>query len=302
MLSIISRLTMTIPELEEYHRAQRKKWFEQGKMPKKIRFREICYPVFRLFLTVDRLFRKQTVTILNASPKKGGKAIYACTHIFENDLENIYEKLGRGCWWFVGDPRFMYRHISGLFAYLNGVIFLDTDNKEDRRIAYLRSVQLLKAGGSLLIFPEGARNGTENLPVMPLFSGAAKMAIETDTPIIPVGIEQFDKRFVINFGNEIRPIDFQNDVELTKTLRDTMATLKWEIWEKEHMQERASLPTDYSRQFRELFEQKIDPYDTPQTIEQTRIHTKAEVEQNAVLTHLDKLIPCKENIFLFRKR
>ena len=43
-------------------------------------------------------------------------------------LENIYEKLGRGCWWFVGDPRFMYRHISGLFAYLNGVIFLDTDN------------------------------------------------------------------------------------------------------------------------------------------------------------------------------
>ena len=157
MLSIISRLTMTIPELEEYHWAQRKKWFEQGKMPKKIRFREICYPVFRLFLTVDRLFRKQTVTILNASPKKGGKAIYACTHIFENDLENIYEKLGRGCWWFVGDPRFMYRHISGLFAYLNGVIFLDTDNKEDRRIAYLRSVQLLKEGGSLLIFPEGAK-------------------------------------------------------------------------------------------------------------------------------------------------
>lgn len=31
MLSIISRLTMTIPELEEYHRVQRKKWFEQGK-------------------------------------------------------------------------------------------------------------------------------------------------------------------------------------------------------------------------------------------------------------------------------
>ncbi len=35
------------------------------------------------------------------------------------------------------------------------------------------------------------------------------------------------------------------------------------------MQERASLPTDYSKQFRELFEKKIDPYDTPQTIEQT---------------------------------
>ena len=121
MLSIISRLTMTIPELEEYHRAQRKKWFEQGKMPKKIRFREICYPVFRLFLTVDRLFRKQTVTILNASPKKGGKAIYACTHIFENDLENIYEKLGFDVVPDGSESRLLVIHVlcTGIFlAYL----------------------------------------------------------------------------------------------------------------------------------------------------------------------------------------
>lgn len=38
MLSIISRLTMTIPELEEYHWAQRKKWFEQGKNAKENSF------------------------------------------------------------------------------------------------------------------------------------------------------------------------------------------------------------------------------------------------------------------------
>lgn len=301
-LSIIRRLTMPLPELEAYHRAKRKERFEQGKKPKKIHIREICYPAFRLFLTVDRLFRKQTVTVLNPPPKKKGRVILACTHIFENDLENIYEKLGRGCWWFVGDPRFMYRDISGLFVYLNGVIFLDTDDKEDRRIAYLRSVELLKAGGSLMIFPEGARNGTENIPVMPLFSGTAKMALETNTPIIPVAIEQYDKRFVINFGNELFPADFQNAADLTQTLRDVMATLKWDIWESEGVLDRASLPEDYSRQFRALFEQKIHPYDTPETIERARFHTKADIQQRDAFAHLDRLIPCKENAFLFRKR
>ena len=100
---------MPLPELEAYYRQQRKLRFERGDKPKNIPFREACYPIFRLFLMADRLFRKQKITILNPPPKNRTQVIFACTHIFENDLENIYEKLGRGCWWFVGDPRFMYQ-------------------------------------------------------------------------------------------------------------------------------------------------------------------------------------------------
>lgn len=61
--------------------------------------------------------------------------------------------------------------------YMNGCILLETGNKEDCHIAYQRSVKLLNRGGSLMIFPEGVRNGSENLQVMSLFSGTAKMAI-----------------------------------------------------------------------------------------------------------------------------
>ena len=97
----------------------------------------------------------------------------------------------------MGDPCILYKDISGLLLYLNGCIFLETNDKDDRHIAYLRALELLKGGGSLMIFPEGARNGSENLPVMPLFSGTAKMAIETKTKIVPVAIEQYDTRFII---------------------------------------------------------------------------------------------------------
>lgn len=299
--NIIQRLIMPLPELEVYYREQRKKRFERGYRSKNIQLRQWCYPIFRAVLAVDRQFRKQTTTIINPLIKEKKQVIFACTHIGENDLENIYEKLGRGCWWFVGDPCALYKDISGLLVYLNGSIFLETGDKDDRRIAYLRSVDLLKSGGSLMIYPEGARNGSENLPVMPLFSGTARMAMETGTPIIPVAIEQYDKRFVINFGSELHTEDFQSGAELTEALRDAMATLKWGIWEQEGIQSRVDIPENYSEQFIQQFAQRIYPYDTLESVERTRYHTKEEMEQRDAFVHLDKLIPCKGNTFLLRR-
>ena len=43
-------------------------------------------------------------------------------------------------------------------------------------------------------------------------------------------------------------------------------------------------------------------YDTLESVERTRFHTKEEVEQRDAFAHLDMLIPCKENAFLLRDR
>lgn len=299
--NIIQRLAMSLTELENYYCEQRKENFDKGTKLKHIQFREGFYPVFAKFLTLDRLFRKQTITVIGNQKKYKERVIFACTHIGENDLENIYEVLHKSCWWFVGDPCVLYKDISGLLLYLNGCILLETRNKDDRHIAYLRSVELLNGDGSLMIFPEGARNGSENLPVMPLFSGTAKMAMETHTKIVPIAIEQFDKRFVVNKGTELQPEDFSHTDELTQALRDALATLKWEIWEQEEEVERECLPEDYGEQFTKIFEQRIRPWDTLESVERARFHTRAEMEQKDAFAHLDKLIPCKENAFLFRK-
>jgi len=163
-------------------------------------------------------------------------------------------------------------------------------------------VELLKGGGSLMIFPEGARNGSDNLPVMALFPGTAKMAMETNTNIVPIAIEQFDKCFVVNIGTEIRPEDYSNAEELTQKLRDYLATLKWEIWEREGQQARNSLADNYRELFIKEFEDRIQPWDTLESVERARFHTKTEIEQKDAFAHLDRLIPCRENAFLFRKK
>jgi 1-acyl-sn-glycerol-3-phosphate acyltransferase len=59
-------------------------------------------------------------------------------------------------------------------------------NKSDAR-AYRRSVQWIKGGGALVIFPEGGR-GLSDGKLQPLKPGAARLALETGAPILPVTI------------------------------------------------------------------------------------------------------------------
>lgn len=301
-IRLLKRLTMPLSELAVYYREQRRYRLERGKRLRHIRSREAFYPLFALFLKIDRHLRKQTIQLLGEPQKYDGQVIFACTHIGGEDLERIYETLGRGCWWFVGDPCVLYKSISGLLLHINGSIFLETLDKEDRRIAYLRAVEVLKGGGSLMIFPEGARNGTESVPVWPLFQGTAKMAIEAHVKIVPVGIEQYDTRFVIQFGQVLHPEDYACHTELTQALRDALATLKWNIWESQGLQSRSALPKDYGKRFIEEFARRIDPWDTLESIEATRFHDKAEMAQREAFAHLDKLIPSRENAFLWRER
>lgn len=297
---IFQRLKMSIPELETYYRQRREYRFKQGKKLKNIRLREFLYPLFVGFVALDRIFRKDSIEVIGHHKKYKEQVIYACTHIGGDDCQRNFEAIGRGCWWFIGDPGYLYKDISGLLLHLNGCIMLDTGVKTDRRIAYQRAVELLQAGGSLMIYPEGARNGTENQPVMGLFHGTAKMAMESGVKIVPVAIEQYGKRFMVNFGTEILPGSFSDCDELTQTLRDILATLKWEIWESEDMAARCSLPDNYREIFIKEFEDRIFPYDTLESVERTRYHSDVTSPKKA-FEHLERLEPKKENAFLWRR-
>lgn len=287
--SLLARSLMSISELEIYYREKRKCDYENGKKVKHIKLREKLYPVFRFVLRIDRMLREQKITILGNKRHFKGQYIFACTHIWENDLENIYESLGRGCWWFVGDPGFMYKDISGLLVYSNGCIFTDLPFRDDCHIAYMRAVELLKAGGSLMIFPEGARNGTENLPVMKLFPGVARMSKETNVKILPIAIEQYGKEFFINYGKEIIPSETQNEEDLTIVLRDTLASLKWEIWKRHGLCKRCNYDEKYKEEYKKEFEKKLQPYDTLETNLNARYKSKEDIEYAQVMSDLSKL-------------
>ena len=128
------------------------------------------------------------------------------------------------------------------------------------------------------------------------------MAMETHVKIVPVGIERYDRRFVIKFGQALLPENYASHASLTQALRDAMATLKWDIWEREGVSSRCALPKDYGKKFSEAFARQIAPWNTPESIEATRFHDMAELTQREAFAHLDRLIPNRENAFLWRKQ
>jgi len=118
--------------------------------------------------------------------------------------------------------------------------------------------------------------------------------------IVPLTIERYGQNYTINIGRNISVVNLtiEKKHQLTESLRDAIATLKWEIWERQPKTKWAEIPTDYRLQ--ELQVQMNNVY-TIDDIEVTRFHTKAEMVQKDVDTIMDKLVPCKENVFLFRK-
>lgn len=150
---------------------------------------------------MDRKVSKETVSVINDERMITDKPkIYACTHIGGNDIQRVFEVIKEHAYLFLGDPKGLYKDISGLLLFLNGVINMEIKDKTDRFIDKKRAIELLNKNGNLLIFPEGAWNITPNLLVMDLYKEAVLMARETGADIIPVAIEQYDNDFFVSIG------------------------------------------------------------------------------------------------------
>ena len=254
--NIVYRLFASLPELEQYYLDQRRIYFEHNEPFQGIKFRKALHPLLLCVLKLMHIIVGQKITIIgDKRTSTKCPVIFAATHIGWDDIEMIFTAIGDHAYLFWGDPRESYKTIDGLLLDLNGSIVCDTSNKSDRYIGKETCIRWLEQGGNLLIFPEGVWNTSENLPVQHLFPGTAEMAIRTNVDIIPIAISQFGKEYRVNIGANISCKDYSltQKQELTDYLRDTMATLKWEIYETQSIAKRSSIPNDFVKQYREMF-------------------------------------------------
>lgn len=300
-MSIIKRMTMPLDQLELYHRELRK--YEQYFPIKGIKVRRALHKLVLLCIRCECLFAGMKVKVIGDQRISTDKPIiYACTHIGRYDVESNFVSLKDHFYIFYGDPGEVYRSFDGILLNLNGVIYADTDSKEDRLIGKESCVKLLKQGGDLLIYSEGAWNITSNQIVMKLFTGAVEMAIRGEAQIVPIAMENQGNTYYVNIGKNIDYAyeDLERKRELSDQLRDIMCTLKWEIWEKEGIQKRASIPTEYEKIFiDDIMSQTVSGY-TVEEIERTRYRDKCNAPSEEVFGFKENLNPSKANVFLLR--
>lgn len=269
----LQKRKMQLAELKKYYLEKRAYEFEQQIPLSNFKTRKLIHPLPLLAVKLSRIAEGQKLHIIGDKRESTDKPIiFASTHCHPEDPSSAFEAIKTHAYLFLGDPEDVYQKIEGLLLSMNGVIYLETrveqeyiqelldlglitkDEVEeikrlikfDRKIAYARAIEVLKNKTNLLIFPEGAVNITPNLPVMGLFPGTVKMALETGADIVPMALERYGKNIYANIGENIRVTDRGETSILyyNEKLRDALATLKWEIWETQGIHSRIDLPTE----------------------------------------------------------
>lgn len=117
------------------------------------------------------------------------------------------------------------------FFKLGGCISVDRQNGAEE--ATKKAIYYLNRGSAVGLFPEGTRNKTDNLKLLPLKFGAVSMAKKTNATIVPcalTGDYKFrTKNLVVKYG---KPFKVSDDLEAANTyLAEVMEDLMNECLE-----------------------------------------------------------------------
>ena len=247
---------MTLEEVIDYYQQLRKEQLKNNDLVRGIQIRKALYRVVKVIFMLDALMTKRKATILNDDRKytidystltkdeyinfnsdfKKHPKIYTATHIGRYDCESVVQAINENTNILMSDPGVSYKDIDGIMLRLMGVTWFDHDNKLDRKYANLRETEVLKQGGSCLLFPEAGYCIDPIAPVGEIHPGFAKRAINTKAHIVPVSLEQYEdnnvKNYVVNIGNTILTDNTSSEEaeDLSFFVRDEMRRLKKEIW------------------------------------------------------------------------
>lgn len=164
---------------------------------------------------------------------KGKNYIFASTHSFDEDIIANLATIDRNAYVLMGTTDQIDHNPQMYAAWLNGMIYVDRQDKESRKMSVEKMKRVLNSGSSVLVFPEGGWNNTENLLCQKLFASPYILAKETGCEVVPISAfnEHGSNKIYINVGD---PIDLTkySKVEALDILRDKMGSMMFESIEK----------------------------------------------------------------------
>lgn len=266
-----------------------------------IAIRKIISPVLRGIVPMVTPNSKLVVLHRANVPKE--PIIFAATHGFREDAEHTVVMANRQAYVLNGSLLQVFKSFDGITNWLAGMILVDRTSKESRAASREKMVYALKNGASVIMFPEGTWNKSPNELVSGLFPGVYDVAKESGALVAPIAtFRQGDRAYGI-LGEAIDISKYEREEGLI-VLRDTMATMQWDIMDEYAQGKRAQLPYGeeaekyWTRYINGLMaEVKYYEYDLEL---HTKYHPKGIDSPQEVFAFMNKLIPSKRNAFLFR--
>lgn len=129
--------------------------------------------------------------MLTDAPVKDARYIFVANHISYMDVPMIVKTIRQPVR-ALGKVEIAKIPLFG-FLYRYGAIMVDRSSADARKKSVLQLKSVLRKGISVFIFPEGTFNET-GLPLKEFYDGAFRIAIETQTAILPVVFPDTVKR------------------------------------------------------------------------------------------------------------
>lgn len=192
-----------------------------------IRVRDMLYPLLMCLAKTKVPYKVHVLNACVCLPDR--PVIFAANHSAFADTPIMLRVTGRRSYILGGRQTLPF--LDGLFFVLNGTVWVDRKSREDMAAAKIALTEYLKKGQSIVWFPEGTWNLTDNLLMLPMKWGIIDVAKQADAQIIPVALDydRTDMICSVKFGEPMAGENFEDRADAIRNLRDSMATLCWEL-------------------------------------------------------------------------
>ena len=261
--------------------------------------RKIMNPMFRKIL---KLGTKNKI-VVDHYPKLEDNVpyIFVSTHGFVDDSVANLATIDRNAYLLFGTTDQLEVNPITYAAWANGFIYVDRENKEHRKSAIDKMLRVLNNGNSVLIFPEGGFNNTENLLVQKLFASPYILARKTGIKVVPIApfYEFGSDTIYMNAGEPMDLSVYEDKKEALRDLRDALATLVYENIEK-HSTPIVREELGYDPRLDFMEQRRLEYMKTKWTKdvwdeELTIYQDEADKEYKAVMESMDEVNVTKDN-------
>lgn len=158
--------------------------------------------------------------------------IFAANHSFDEDILSLLQSIDRSVYLLQGGTHQMEHSPISYAGWVNGMVYVNRMDNESRKASVDKMKRILRNGSSVLLFPEGGYNNTENQMITPLFSSPYILSKDLGVKVVPiVSFNDIGSDEIFIRAGEPMDLSIYDKAEALALLRDKMATLCYGIME-----------------------------------------------------------------------
>lgn len=158
--------------------------------------------------------------------------LFAANHSFDEDAISILQSIDRNAYMLQGTTHQMEHNPIFYAMWANGMVYVNRLDDKSRKESLDKMKRILMEGSSVVLFPEGGYNNTENQLITPLFSSPYILNRDLGVKVVPIiSFNEIGSDEIFVRAGSPMNLAYYEKQEALDLLRDAMATLLYEIME-----------------------------------------------------------------------